>query len=288
MSTEIVYYQFPDDGLPIDVMMVDTPEFSYPIHTHPFIELVLILSGQGTHVLGDTPVPVQAGDVFVVVPGNVHAYLNMARFRYINVLFQQEALSEELPDLRRIPGYHALFELEPHLRLQNGGRSRLHLNAEDIPYVIARAEQIRTERRSTEPGYKLVVKSALVQLVVFLSRRYEQMEHHSAKMLVNLGEVISYMERNYSSAISLPELARVGCMSQRNLIRQFRTATGHSPVDYMIRLRIRHALELLRDENLSVSQVSARVGIGDSNYFTRQFARVMGMTPRRYRSSLKE
>lgn len=288
MSTEIVYYQFPDDGLPIDVMMVNTPEFSYPIHMHPFIELVLILSGQGIHILGDTPLPVQAGDVFVVVPGNVHAYHNMEQFRYINVLFEEEALVDELPELRRIPGYHALFELEPHLRVQNGGRSRLHLNPEDLPYVVARAEQIRTERHELNPGYKLVVKSALVQMVVFLSRRYEQMEHHSAKVLINLGEVISHMERNYSSVISLPELARVGCMSQRNLIRQFRSATGHSPVDYMIRLRIRHALELLRDEDMSIAQVASSVGIPDSNYFSRQFVRVIGMTPRRYRASLRE
>jgi transcriptional regulator GlxA family with amidase domain len=67
------------------------------------------------------------------------------------------------------------------------------------------------------------------------------------------------------------------------LFRIFRQIMGRSPIDYLIRLRIHKAAQLLRREPMRVKEVSAAVGFTDSNYFTRQFRNVMGASPREYR-----
>ena len=58
---------------------------------------------------------------------------------------------------------------------------------------------------------------------------------------------------------------------------------GVSPIDYLIRLRIRKAAELLCDDGTKVTEAAFRVGFADGNYFSRQFRRVTGLTPGEYR-----
>ena len=54
-------------------------------------------------------------------------------------------------------------------------------------------------------------------------------------------------------------------------------------MDYLIRLRISKAAQILRREPLRIKEVSEAVGFRDSNYFSRQFRQVMGVSPRAYR-----
>ncbi|PIY48354.1 MAG: AraC family transcriptional regulator, partial [Armatimonadetes bacterium CG_4_10_14_3_um_filter_59_10] len=69
------------------------------------------------------------------------------------------------------------------------------------------------------------------------------------------------------------------------LSRAFRNATGCSPLDYLVRVRIHHAMELLKEADLSIAEVARRVGFADSNYFSRQFRALVGSSPRGYRSA---
>jgi AraC-like DNA-binding protein len=83
--------------------------------------------------------------------------------------------------------------------------------------------------------------------------------------------------------LTIEDLVRVAHLSESSLFRLFRQIMGRSPIDYLIRLRIDKAAQLLRREPLRITEVSAAVGFNDSNYFTRQFRHVMGCSPREYR-----
>ena len=71
-------------------------------------------------------------------------------------------------------------------------------------------------------------------------------------------------------------------MSQRSFMRAFQAAMGSSPVAHLIRLRLNRAATLLRHNDESITDIAFRVGFSDSNYFTRQFRNVMGVSPREY------
>ena len=75
-------------------------------------------------------------------------------------------------------------------------------------------------------------------------------------------------------------------MSRSNLMRVFRAATGQSPIEYLLRLRIQKAMALLRNTDLTITEIAMEVGFNDSNYFTRQFKRVQGSSPTRFRVQL--
>jgi AraC-like DNA-binding protein len=96
---------------------------------------------------------------------------------------------------------------------------------------------------------------------------------------------IAYLNRNYPRALTRWKLAEAVGVSEDYLTRVFRAETGMTPWDYLARLRIAKAGELLLSGAESVGSIAARVGIADQAYFTRVFRKVTGMTPQAFRSS---
>lgn len=70
-------------------------------------------------------------------------------------------------------------------------------------------------------------------------------------------------------------------------LRLFRTATGTTPIEYLLEVRLRRAAELLRRTGLPVGEVAARCGFHDSNYFSKRFRALYGVSPRTFRGGLE-
>jgi AraC-like DNA-binding protein len=66
-------------------------------------------------------------------------------------------------------------------------------------------------------------------------------------------------------------------------MRVFRKATGQTPIEYLVRLRIQKAMELLRTTDRTITEIAMDVGFNDSNYFARQFRRLTDRSPRAFR-----
>ena len=95
--------------------------------------------------------------------------------------------------------------------------------------------------------------------------------------------VIKYIEENYNQNISLGSLASVAFMSKYHFSRTFKEMTGISANKYLNVVRIREAKWFLRSKNLSVSQVSFKVGYNGITYFDRVFKNMVGCNPSDYK-----
>ena len=73
-------------------------------------------------------------------------------------------------------------------------------------------------------------------------------------------------------------------MSESTLMRTFQRVMKRSPVDHVIRVRISRACQLLQRPETRITEVAFQCGFNDSNYFSRQFRKVTGLTPRQFRS----
>ena len=99
-----------------------------------------------------------------------------------------------------------------------------------------------------------------------------------------MANTISYIETHYAEQIGLQNLKDVANMSTSTLLRKFKRATEHTPVEYLLRVRVSHAVALLGNPEMSITEVAFAVGFQDSNYFARQFKRIMRVSPSEYRS----
>jgi mannose-6-phosphate isomerase-like protein (cupin superfamily) len=116
----------------VGIGIKDVPEHpDYPEHSHDFTELVVVYEGNGINVVDGFEYPLVAGDVFVLNPGQVHAYKDTKHLHLSNVLFDAEIIGLQTLDMAHLPGFHALFRLEPTLRKKNFN-SRLHLRDKEL------------------------------------------------------------------------------------------------------------------------------------------------------------
>ncbi len=273
---------FPADGFPIVVLRRE-PQEPFGPHTHEFSELVIITGGHGLHVTGGESWPLAAGDVFVIGGTRPHEYRDLDKLKLINILFDPAKLRMDLADLPRLSGYHALFTLEPAWRKRHGFKSRLHLAPKELGVVVGHVELLERELAARAPGFGFVSTATFMQIIGFLSRCYSQSRNPDSRSLLRIADAMTHLEVKFDQPINLDELAGIAHMSKRSFIRAFQAATGASPIAYLIQLRINRATELLRESDAAVTDIAFRVGFSDSNYFTRQFRKLTGISPRTYR-----
>jgi len=252
-------------------------------HSHDFCELTIVTRGHAFHCLENTELPVTAGDVFLLQGRQKHYFHGRENLDLINIMYDPGKIGLPENELRKLPGYCAMFMLEPTYRRQHRFASRLHLKRVPLARVEQLAEEMERECEQAEPGHEVALRAKLLELMVFLSRAYTSTDSTEAHALLRVGNVIGALENDFSKDWKLVDLLSIAHMSSSNLLRVFRKATGQTPIEYLVRLRIQRAMEILRNTELSITEIAMEVGFNDSNYFTRQFRRVVGTTPRDFR-----
>jgi AraC-like DNA-binding protein len=277
---------FPDPRFRLHVMRIDSHYESRTPHSHDFEELVVILGGRGKHQVGREVYDIGAGDIFVMLGGMHHCYPEAKNLSLINLLYDTANLRLPLADLGALPGYHALFQVEPRLRQRSRFQSRLKLDMDELARLAVLIGELESELRSKAGGSHFLATAHFMRIFGWLARAYTRIPAAQRKPLDRVSKLLGHIEQHYIEPLSIDDLTKSARMSPSSLYRLFRYLMGRPPVDYLIRLRISRAAEMLRREPLRVSEISEAVGFSDSNYFTRQFHRVMGVSPREYRRRL--
>ena len=101
--------------------------------------------------------------------------------------------------------------------------------------------------------------------------------------LARLRRVRDRIDREYAQPLNVEALAEGVNMSAGHLSRQFRLAYGESPYSYLMTRRIERAMTLLRQGDLSVTQVCFEVGCSSLGTFSTRFTELVGMPPSLYR-----
>lgn len=95
--------------------------------------------------------------------------------------------------------------------------------------------------------------------------------------------ILHYIKEHIAEKISVDDLSAKVHMSKPNFYRAFKQEFGLSPIDYIIKERMRLAKRCLRNPALSITDVCFKAGFNNLTYFTRMFHRLEGMTPTDYR-----
>ena len=98
-----------------------------------------------------------------------------------------------------------------------------------------------------------------------------------------------YIEENFArEEFSLTDAADYTHVSPQHLSRVFRQSTGITFMDYITRVRIRRAIELLRDDDRKMYEIAETVGYSSQHYFSSAFKKVLGVSPMEYKKSLQK
>ena len=171
------------------------------------------------------------------------------------------------------------------------GELRLQLHFQDPA-----AQQLMTllladanEGFSTERLYTEHLAHALAVRMLYQGRQSRpETNNRDASALPRhvLRRIIERM-RCFSCDLSLQALANESGYSRVHFVRMFRAATGHSPHNYLLNLKLERAQELLKQPSMSLIDIALDCGFSSHSHMSRLFHKSVGVTPSAYRRSLR-
>ncbi len=103
-----------------------------------------------------------------------------------------------------------------------------------------------------------------------------------------LDDVLVWIENNAHLPLTLRDIACQASSSERTINRRFKNETGHTPMQWVNNVRIRHAQQLLESTGDSIETIARKTGFASSANFREQFRRLAGVSPQTYRHTFRD
>ncbi len=244
----------------------------FAVHWHEHIELHYVVSGQTILKLEQEEILACKGDLVIANSNILHeGFCDGTPMETLVVIFDMADFSRELADKNII--------FQPWIR--------------NDPEIDRMMRNIYGEFTRQEIGNRLVCKGYLLQLVAYLVRHYarEMLDKGDSlrrqKKLQRLNSVYQYIESNYSAPIGNRELADLIHVSEGRFYHIFKESAGMAPLQYINEVRLRKAMNLLKQGDYTATEVADAVGFSDYNHFGRLFRRFFGCTPSEVRKNIR-
>ncbi|ROH90480.1 MULTISPECIES: AraC family transcriptional regulator [Chryseobacterium] len=127
------------------------------------------------------------------------------------------------------------------------------------------------------------LKELLIRLMQTQARG--MVEKNIVKNKSRIGFVVDYIKRNLHQKLSIDSIAKLAYVSKSNFFKMFKDELGTSPNDFILQERITRAKELLASQT-SIKETAFQTGFSDTNYFTRVFKQLEGVTPKSYQDRM--
>ncbi len=246
---------------PIEFYRVDKnhPQYHMQTHWHKDIELIRVTRGFLNVQIGDTPYSLTSGDS-IYIPGGIAHGAEPDDCDYECIVFSPAIL-------------YATQKIRTILKSKIICAVKFTKN-DDINFIFESFAK-------RDSGYEFEIISAIYKIAYYALQNQDTPINNVEYRVDKIKPSILYIEENFSSSISLTELARECSMSANYFCKVFKDVTGQTPVEYMTTYRIEAACEMLLS-GISVTDTAYDCGFNDLSYFINVFKRYMGISPKQY------
>ncbi|KGE18780.1 AraC family transcriptional regulator [Paenibacillus wynnii] len=252
------------------------------LHWHKEFELSYIIEGSMVMEIDAKPMLVQAGDVIMINPNEIHSSycINDTNCRLYGIIFSMDLLSSSRKDVCQTkyvePFLSGLYKLPALIQNEPGWQ----LSVVENVRMIIQAYQVKTM------GYELRIKAGLYTILseiisnqVFLTTPPAAAMDQNHLDIERLQKSIQYMETHYTKRIYIEEIAAESGLGVERFYKFFKRYTGETPVSYLNRHRIRIAINYLLYTDQSVLDIAYKTGFENVSYFIKTFKKHTGVTP---------
>ena len=242
---------------------------SWP-HYHSLFEIYFLVEGNCTYIIDSKVYNAQAGDIVIIPDGIIH-----------------------------------------HTKYDNINHTRILINCAEkyIPYSVRSGiisatylyrnpfitDEVKKVFKAIEKEYKLkdthsdeIISCHTHSLFYLLMRNADTcLDIDNGNKLIELA--VAYIRENFSSDITLSSLAKKFSVSPEHFSRMFKKETGLGFSKYLNSLRLQYAEQLLKTaDDINITKVAEYCGFEDSNYFSKKFKEVYGISPKRLQQKERE
>ncbi len=229
-------------------------------HAHNCYELYYLRNGEITYFIEEKPLPVRQGELVLIPPGIDHKTLPFRETAHSRILvyFRPEFLDGIFSDTGAFCN------------------KLLHCTAVAVPESARIFSALLSEKE------EMMQRVLLAELLILLKRRFVAPKEAVA-ICEKTAEIRAYLREHYAGDISLTALGARFYLSPAYISRLFRKQIGIPFSEYLIRLRLSAAEELLLHSRKKISGIAREVGFHSDNHFCKTFRKYYGISPGRFR-----
>lgn len=248
-------------------------------HCHDFISMIYVLSGSCTYHISDTMYQVKKGDMLVFNPGVYH-----------NKIMKP---GEEILELHTGFGNICLEGLPKNHFIKDTACPVISLLDHEQDFLKC-CSDIFYEQENKEPGCELMLKINVMKLLVLYLKATRIKPQLNESSMINfdsfdkaaiVSTLMTFLNENYMRPISLDTISKSIYLSPAYISKVFKDEMGESPINYLIKIRLAKARELLLEGRISIKAVSRTVGYDDVYYFSKLFKKYHNVSPSKIRKS---
>lgn len=249
-------------------------------HMHNYYEIFYLKSGNCTYCVNNKSYPLNAGELFFVIPGDTHytTYEGASSCERIVINFVPEILPESYWE-----SHQNILEKFSHsgkVTLPSRGRKQM----EELMTAMLHENNF-PDKYSLEFSHLhfMTLLLSLHRNGIFI---YEDLKQ-STRLSPDIETALSYIAHNLSLPITLEDVAKQINLSPNYLSRKFKQETYTTFKEYITFMRIRRASQMLANTDDSITKIALNCGFNSSNYFKDCFRRIAGVSPRAFRNQKK-
>ncbi len=251
-------------------------------HYHNSYELYYLVSGERYYFIKDKCYKISKGNLVFINTYDIHytSSSSDSGFERYVINFKKDFLKGVAGNLNI--NLFKCFENPVHV---------IEFDEKEQVLIEALFASILKEQQEGTPESELCVKSGLLYLLSIINRHGKLSDAEHTEYINSthktISEITGYINSNFKNNITLELISKKFFISPCYFSRSFKKYTGLPFIDYLNSVRVREAQFLLQDTNLSVFEISEKVGFKSATHFGRIFKRLTGVSPMAYRKNIK-
>ncbi len=251
---------------------------------HNFCELLYVDNGAITVRAAEYSGVLESGQMVIHRPNEVHSLecINDTAPNVIIIGFECDA--DELQRFSKKP-----FTLGTEHKRMLAEVMKEGMNVYAPPYDLPNTRDMK-KRTDFQFGADQMLKIRLEMLLIAIVRDgiiQKNMSVSEGTAEGKMTDIKNYLDEHYREKIQLDSLCFLFGTNKTTLCQSFKRMYGTTVLDYINGLRIKEAKRLLRDKELSITQISEKLGFSSIHYFCRFFKKTMGQAPKEYIKTVK-
>ncbi|MEK3793752.1 AraC family transcriptional regulator [Paenibacillus sp. FSL R7-0204] len=252
------------------------------LHWHEHFEIIIMREGQAIFHVDSKPYEAGPGDVLMVPSGGLHVGYSLCSgdLSYVSIVFHASLFKDRNQDSQ-----HEQF-VAPYLNNLNQFPVMPAAQQPECAAYYHLLERVIAEVEAKQPAFQLVVKNQLHLFFTLMSRAFparqrserEHSERHSIHR-ERFKPLLEHLENHADQKMSIETAARFVNLNPFHFCKTFKKLTGRTFIDYVNFCRMDEAQRLLLETDLTITEISGRVGCDNPNYFTKLYKQYKGLTP---------
>lgn len=258
-----------------------------PSHTHDFLELVYIESGNGKQYIDGKEYMVARGDLLFINYNHTHAFSSEKGMVYYNIYVKPELLSEELINTENALQMLSLTAFEDFRESIGEDRQLVQFSGVEMTDLEHCLQAMYREWEKEANGKEAVMKSYLTIILTYMFRKMAVYEERPENRKNKIESLIKSIEENCTQKLTLKELSDRCFYNPSYFCRIFKEYSGMTLTEFIHESRIKRSCELLATTSMTIEEIAVHVGFSSKTQYYKRFRALMGESPADYRKKVK-